>query len=104
MTPTLRAELDRIEQFLMGPEGRDLAAVFSALRGPDDCNLDLKMKTTAWIRGAAFPKLRNQYPYDPNLFVVGWSFDKSKKFTLPVKNSHFRRHIVRAAKVLELIP
>lgn len=57
MTPELRAELDRIEEFLMGPQGADLAMVLSALRGPDETNEIVKESTTNFIRNAAFPRL-----------------------------------------------
>lgn len=53
----LRKELDRIEDFLLGPYGEDLAAVLSALRGPDNESDHLKDMTTCVIRTAAFPRL-----------------------------------------------
>ena len=119
MTPTLRAELDRIGEFLQGPEGNELAAVLAALRGPDETPLSsfdnsfLKDETTVHIRRAAFPRLATRY--DAHLAVhpsgrtwagVGsWTLVTKRPFNAHSrsKSQHFTNHIEDAAYVLDMV-
>lgn len=106
MTPTLRAELDRIEAFLAGDEGADLGVILAALRGPDDEDLR-KKNLTIHVRRAAFPRLARELRF----WGVGklWSLYLPKEaFVVPppspvgYHNDHFLSHIRDAAKVLEM--
>lgn len=122
MTPELRAELDRIEEFLMGPQGADLSMVLAALRGPDNDNDTVKECTTTYIRTAAFPRLERAPAIvglganaheawvmwrDPR----GFTTDHDALFARaseggrpnPIIRSHFIGHVRRAAIVLELM-
>lgn len=109
MTPTLRAELDHIEEFLMGPEGSKLAAVLAALRGPDEVavsetdNWHLKDETTVHIRSAAFPRLAGT---SGNGYArTGWVMWTNRSFN-PLarsKSPHFTGHIEDAARALDLM-
>ena len=100
MTPTLRAELDRIDEFLNGPEGAELALVLSAIRGPDIPHTDeVKYATTNHIRRAAFPKTCcNENPAGWDLHLYPFNAFKEEG------GWHFKDHIVKAATVLGLIP
>ena len=103
MTPTLRAELDRIEDFLMGPEGEELAAVLSALRGPDNSSLHDKCQTTTYIRARAFPRLAVSLGSCTASDV--WSFVRLKPFRDNTDISlrfHFENHVHAAAVILGL--
>ena len=109
MTPTLRAELDRIEAFLAGDEGADLGVILAALRGPDDEDLR-KKSLTIHVRRAAFPRLARKLRF----WGVGklWTLYLPKDaFVMPPSPSledvvlhrdHFLSHIRDAAKVLEM--
>lgn len=70
MTTTLRDTLNKIEEALLGPDGQELWAVLTALRGPDEHSDKLKDEVTAPIRGAAFPKLRMMATRDVSLFAL----------------------------------
>lgn len=105
MTPKLRAELDRIEEFLLGDEGASLAHVLTALRGPDSGDLVVKQATTTHIRSTAFPRLAKQFgslftePGSVNHYDM-WDF-KMGKLTLPAEGwSHFYSHITLALSAL----
>lgn len=110
MTPTLRAELDRIEDFLMGPEGKQLADVLSALRGPDAGGGGLKFRTTNFIRTAAFPKLTEASQDRDGLDGSAndsWMLDRNgEHISVPTgvnkPSYHFLSHIESAARVLDL--
>lgn len=117
MTETLRAELDRIEDFLMGPEGAALAAILSALRGPDNDDRFLKSKTTLHIRRAAFPRIaeesaRSRNSWGDTEMNLGWvMFSPFRQGTPepPLETSldlcwskHFMRHIRSAVFSLGL--
>lgn len=89
---------------LLLPEGRALASVLSALRGPDDDKVHNKYRTTTFIRAAAFPQLAESSAR----FNSGWSFHLDDKGFFDRQNihfydySHFDSHIHEAAKVLGL--
>lgn len=121
MTPELRAELDRIEEFLMGPQGADLAMVLSALRGPDNDNDTVKECTTTFIRTTAFPRL-GHIPAAPGLganareawvmYLDPRGFTTNHDYLIAraraahgidaVVRSHFTGHARRAAVILEI--
>jgi hypothetical protein len=100
MSPELRAELDRIEDFLMGPHGAELANVLSALRGPDFPDVDhVKEETTIHIRRAAFPRLAAQL----SSFRLGWALWTDRPFKMPRPGTgHFYAHVRTAAIALKL--
>jgi hypothetical protein len=101
MTPELRAELDRIEDFLMGPQGDTLTDILSALRGPDDENETLKRRTTVYIRQAAFPRLAiNSSCSRQWIMTLGPMFAKAAVLD---GSTHFLRHVRFAARVLGLL-
>lgn len=105
MTPTLRAELDRIEDFLMGPEGGLLMDVLSALRGPDEPTKDhKKAATTVHIRAAAFPRLAaSSGRFTDN---GKWQIASTVSFRRPdigYDYGHFESHINKAAEHLGLL-
>lgn len=56
----VKAVLDVIDEFFVthmdDQRARDLWAILSALRGPDDGQWDVKGATTVYIRARAFPK------------------------------------------------
>lgn len=104
MTPTLRAELDRIQDFLMGPEGGDLADVLSALRGPDVEPDYVKDRTTVHIRRAAFPKLSlgSSAAFTAHSRWTMWT--REPFYPAAANGNHFRIHAENAGRVLELEP
>ena len=99
--PTVRQMLDLLDDYLEPKDrkAKDLWAVLSALRGPDNQSLVfLKKQTTEVIRSRAFPKTAlNRYR------SVGASFAKSgAEFANTQVLSHFGRHIDKAAQVLRI--
>ena len=111
MLPEVRAELDRIEAFLLrfDEAARDLAAILSALRGPDSDDYEVKRKYTLPIRCKAFPKLEEAYLQYKG--TVGWNMELKEdcKLVYPTfVNSdlqvHFRTHILNAIEALNSVP
>lgn len=103
MTPELQAELDRIENFLIGPQGHALASILSALRGPDEGDYNLKAATTTHIRSAAFPRLKDRVEWGHS---VGWDMDTSSHFDTNhpyIGRTHFKSHVEAAARLLGLM-
>lgn len=107
MTETLRAELDRIQEFLLGTEGFALANVLAALRGPDDGDEVLKTSTTNFIRTAAFPNIDQNFhlPWTTSHHLDGFTtkYDELReRGTDNPVNYHFISHIRSAAVILGL--
>ena len=113
MTPECRAELDRIETFLMRRDiaSAELATILSALRGNDANICESKTEpypkeATMTVRMEAFPRLcqvRELY-----LAVTGtcWAFHfgtlptSFQKAVLKQAGEHFTDHVVGALAVL----
>jgi hypothetical protein len=112
MTRRLRRRLDTIEKWLADPkdsEGMHLAAILSALRGPDTDSEGYKTTTTVPIRVAAFPHLAEIAYKTNDVLATGfgqWYMDPKKPFEdTPVGlRNHFTQHAHDAALVLGLIP
>lgn len=103
MNPKLRAELDRIGEFLAGPNGAALADVLSALRGPDSNDVALKERTTTLIRRAAFPQLLATPISEGSASASSWSLQVNVAgIILPLPRDHFSNHIKSAADALGL--
>lgn len=115
MTPRLREMLNTIDGFLQETgDGRDLALVLSALRGPDASGIEgvdaVKMQTTAAIRTAAFPGLAKmaELPKSWKGASEVWKMADPRDFRDPegsirgVLGWHFLDHVTEAARVLEL--
>lgn len=84
-------------------EHKELWRLMSALRGPDDGNLQVKYETTARIRRALFEKRL----YDSNIFVDVSEFGPSytREEMMNKTEEHFRLHYEAAANVLaEQVP
>jgi hypothetical protein len=99
MTKTLREKLDVIDEWLCGPDGRSLAAVLSATRGPDSGSG--KPYTTVPIRRKAFPKLAEASKgvgWMMNCYDWEWNPDKAAEH----QKFHFMFHARKAARVLGL--
>lgn len=96
------ASIDLTAAELTFKEAQKLWNILCALRGPDDGDLELKLRTTAIIRGAALPKLaaRNN-AYSNN---IRESRPIYKCLPDPPPETHFGWHIEAAAKALNLMP
>lgn len=105
MRKTVRAELNRIEKFLLKKNfaSRDLWAVLTALRGPDVDKRQYgktKEKTTAVIRTKAFPKLAVRANNLPATFAR----KKTKLFNVDsgaYVSTHFQNHIDSAERAFK---
>lgn len=97
--------LDQIDQFLSNgtDDSRELWTVLTALRGPDDENDTLKDKSTAIIRGAAFPLCLAQSEHPTAYgFAHGALYREGVTITVPETTSHFTSHAEDAAITLNL--
>ena len=101
MTKSVRAELNRIQKFLLkgGRNAIDLWAILTALRGPDD-NSDsfLKASTTEPIRTKAFPVLAregNNGGIPAGFAPRSRKIDSRAGFRFPF--NHFLSHVDMAA-------
>lgn len=115
MTDTLRAELNRIETFLLGPEGKHLALILSALRSCDGPQAERfpKTITTMPIRGAAFPRLLrrdgiNPYTSATECWAIGDPADLATRSDLQGRreafsDDHFLDHLIQAADLLGIL-
>ncbi len=99
----VRAALDAIDDILVGlnfVNRGDVIDVLTALRGPDDMNLDAKACMTNFIRQGALPKTcHTEYLIDP---TSRWSLrTKGDSVTIPqAHQSHFESHIRGAIRAL----
>ena len=111
MRAKVRAALDAIEDILMNADqdSADLAAILSALRGPDDGNEEKKAQTTIPVRCVTFPRLSAARGYLPITGSRCWSFGVyGKAYSLvapaPVDHSkapdHFSEHYKMAYNAL----
>lgn len=103
MTKSVRAELNRIERFLLkgGTDAIDLWNIMSALRGPDDINggIDdsyIKENTTAPIRTKAFPNLSKRGMISVIFASRGQKIDLLRKSA----SWHFNAHVSYAAQAI----
>lgn len=115
---THREMLDAIDAFLaahtIDGEGGKLWDVLTALRGPDNEDVELKLTTTAPIRRAAFPKLQESLQTTSRegtmRWVPGYSWtwpamgDREKFTEVSAPRFHFGWHANGAARVLGLLP
>lgn len=98
--------LDAIDQFLSVGDDKaaDVAAVLTALRGPDGDNLAEKLNTTIPVRCAALPKTAARRG-DPWIRVGkngGMSFASAGfRYQAPADHTHFGAHIVEAVGALK---
>ena len=104
MTKAVRAELNRIERFLLkgGTDAIDLWNIMSALRGPDDANdMWIKEHTTAPIRTKAFPNLSKRSGIGRPLIAVIFA-PRGQKIDLHQKSAswHFDSHVSFAAQAI----
>ena len=114
---TLRELLNEIDEFLWQdiPRARGLWDILTALRGPDDEDLqDLKLATTGVVRTLAFPKtstrhcetggpLKAAFAYNSPI-RLGELAGERKEMALPTyyySSDHFRTHVARALSALE---
>lgn len=84
MTPNIRYVLDVIEEVLLRNDktAEDLAAILSALRGPDEDSAQTRKKvTTARIRAQAFPRLAQQIVNEVSKEQAFWYPLSSPKVT-----------------------
>lgn len=109
MKASIRTKLDIIEDMLMSEDGRDIAMVLSALRGPDRFDDGSKERTTAFVRSAAFPRLRELAHIvedaDSKTATSMWLFNKVGQYPDPTCKrdsvmNHFKGHIALALEVL----
>jgi len=104
---TAKEMLDVLDEFFVtaGEEqARNLWAVLSALRGPDDDSYVLKNCTTEVVRAVAFPRLAALWKRE--LCAVGPTFNLSSRLaSIPPNYSprynHFFNHIADAKRVLQ---
>lgn len=107
MTEKLTQQLNQINTWLSGPNGKELWDVITAARGPDSPSelggdysspsysqrVERKMRTVAIIRGKAFPQAR------------GARIAEGDAVVLPADRKtwdHFDKHVERAARQLGL--
>lgn len=112
MTPAARRMLDELDRFLATRDKAsvEVAAVLSAIRGPDSGNSELKYVTSSVIRAAAFPHCHStgscyDFVRDGMRSNLGGMLSRSSdKVDISGSNiqPHFRDHVVHAAKVLGL--
>jgi hypothetical protein len=123
MTAECRDMLDQIDLFLCRDDraSKELAAVLTALRGPDSGAIAQKLSTTVPIRRAAFPKralqgapmvgtnIGSEQVYSRGMMITGGKFVKP---LLPldrynadsaISKYHFEEHIILAASALGLL-
>lgn len=105
MNAEVRAELDRIREFLEGPDGSKLWDVLSALRGPDNENREAKNETVR-IRRAAFgvtpPSGVDFYDWGRGWAITGEPPRPTTKALELATGWHFTSHICAARRALGL--
>ena len=105
MTKEVRRVLDIIEDVLLrqDQDANDLAAILSALKGPDDPSVStLKLATTCCIRGQAFPRLLEvwwAYLDEKAIFNLLWEMSAGEPIPQPV-GAHFNNHVILAIEAL----
>lgn len=105
MKASVRAELNRIEKFLLKntAAAADLWNILAALRGPDHVNdQDLKSSTTVNVRRRAFPKLarpRKDFTV-PATFYYTRKYDPNDLDGNVNGSVHFRSHIRAAMEAI----
>lgn len=105
---TVREVLDIIDEFLWShPDRQNLWDILAALRGPDEGNTDLKLATTALIRGRAFPKtarLSSETGGYVHAAMVTKDTREGFRKTLDWMNvfAHFEQHVLSAFRALGL--
>lgn len=133
MLPKVRRALDQLEDVLLegGQEGKDLASLLSALRGPDEPKYDESKKhTTMPLRSLIFPRLwasseyhesnkTHRYPsgqdnkglrgYFPLDQTRGWGMRNPKdlrtsQYVTGTFPDHFISHILDAVEAVERMP
>jgi len=111
---TCRQALDVIDEMLAGLpvyERNRLWNVLTALRGPDDEDIDSKKATTAIIRSVALPKAASITIGFPNASILGLTNEDSEgyaahrchSFRSYGRGPHFDEHAVLAFASLELV-
>ncbi len=105
MTPKTRRVLDYLDKVLAKRDqtAREVALVVSALRGPDNQGDDkLKMRTTAHIRTAAFPKTAAANADAPYIWVFAEAGGRIALTDIQLAD-HFRSHVGYAAQILRIL-
>lgn len=114
----VREALDQIDEIFCGLDSyaqEKLMTILTALRGPDNGNSAIKMKTTAIIRAKAFPKLMEAQGEVENTNVGGIErpmvvngmyfnqYDQKVKINCDDAKPfgyHFYTHVISAARTL----
>lgn len=103
--PEVRKILDQIDEiFVTQPHyAQQLWDILTALRGPDSGDEYLKVHTTAFIRGLAFPRWAETSGPMQHFTRDGWMVrteaelrSQQQSFVLPEEPAHFVNHVRRA--------
>lgn len=97
----VRKALAVVEDVLLGhdQDARDLWAILTALRGPDDGDYEMKSRTTVPVRRAAFPRLARNIQRAYHIA----DFDSSEPLPVVAFSSHFNGHIADAVIALKRV-